>query len=323
MNAGARLGVYAAGLALAFAAAFGIAGVVVPDSVVAHWKQSAADGHGAHDAAPVTTATQQTYGLSVSASGHVLSPVSAPAAAGEAGELAFQILGPDGAPVTAYTTGHEKDLHLIVVRTDGSLFRHVHPTLDVETGTWSTEWEWEQAGTYRVFADFVTAGSDATGVTLSRLVEVEGDFSPVQAHPHASHEVDGFTVALEGDLQAGAGSELTVTITRDDQPVTTLEPYLGAFGHLVALREGDLAYVHVHADGEDPRPGDTAGPTIGFHTEAPSSGRYFLYLDFQVDGQVRTAQFVLDAAAGTVASHVTNATPTSDSSPAGSHGDDH
>ncbi|WP_433370648.1 hypothetical protein [Streptosporangium sp. CA-115845] len=53
----------------------------------------------------------------------------------------------------------------------------------------------------------------------------------------------GARLALGGDLVAGSSSELTISIARDGEPVTTLEPYLGAFGHLVALREGDLAYL--------------------------------------------------------------------------------
>ena len=50
---------------------------------------------------------------------------------------------------------------------------------------------------------------------------------------------------------------LTARVTRDGEPVTDLEPYLAAYGHLVALREGDLAYLHVHPDGE---PGDGVTP---------------------------------------------------------------
>ena len=41
---------------------------------------------------------------------------------------------------------------------------------------------------------------------------------------------------------------LTLTVTKDGQPVTDLQPYLGAYGHLVALRAGDLAYLHVHPE---------------------------------------------------------------------------
>jgi hypothetical protein len=38
----------------------------------------------------------------------------------------------------------------------------------------------------------------------------------------------------------------------------------------------------------------TSGPDVEFMTEAPTPGRYLLYLDFKVDGEVRTARFVLD-----------------------------
>ncbi|MCT4574097.1 hypothetical protein N3930_44920, partial [Bacillus thuringiensis] len=84
----------------------------------------------------------------------------------------------------------------------------------------------------------------------------------------AKDEVDGFDVTLDGDLTAGASSPLTLAVTRDGAAVTTLEPYLGAFGHLVALREGDMEYLHVHAEGEDPVSGETSGPEISFMAEA-------------------------------------------------------
>ena len=77
--------------------------------------------------------------------------------------------------------------------------------------------------------------------------------------------------------------------------MTDLQPYLGAFGHLVALRSGDLAYLHVHPDGE---PGDGStkpGPDVAFGAEVPSAGDYHLYLDFKHDGVVRTAQFKVTA----------------------------
>jgi hypothetical protein len=82
-------------------------------------------------------------------------------------------------------------------------------------------------------------------------------------------------------------------VSKDGQPVTDLQPYLAAYGHLVALREGDLAYLHVHPDGA---PGDgvtPAGPQIEFVAEVPSAGGYRLFLDFQHDGVVRTAEFTV------------------------------
>ena len=301
MNAGARLAIYGLGLVVAFGGAFGIAGAAVPDGVVAGWMKGSEmnghqAGHGSEDAETDVAAASALKGLSLGIEGYVLSPVLAPATVGEVGELSFQIQDSSGAPVTKYTTAHEKDLHLIVARSDGSQFRHVHPVLDVSTGTWSTPWEWAAAGSYRVFADFTTA--DASSLTLTRTIHVAGEFAPVA--PQLAHidEVDGFTVSIDGELTAGASSELTITVTHGGEPVTTLEPYLGAFGHLVALREGDLAFLHVHAEGEHPKAEQTAGPEIVFFAEAPTAGRYLLYLDFQVNGQVHTAEFVLDAAHG-------------------------
>lgn len=127
-----------------------------------------------------------------------------------------------------------------------------------------------------------------------------GDLTPVNDLPvSAKDEVDGFDVTLDGDLTAGASSDLTLTVTKDGASVTTLEPYLGAFGHLVALREGDMEYLHVHAEGDDPASGEMSGPGVSFMAEAPTAGRYYLYLDFQVDGEVHTAQFVVEAEQGT------------------------
>ncbi|GAB3709875.1 heavy-metal-associated domain-containing protein [Mariniluteicoccus flavus] len=297
MKAPVRLAAYGAGLVVAFGAAFGLAGVAVPDSAVAAWAQSSDSGsHGEGHGAEEKSVEHAINGVSASAAGYALSPVTAPSGTDDAGVLSFRILDEDGQPVTKYTTAHEKDLHLIVVRTDGTQFRHVHPDLDEATGTWQVpSWSWDKAGTYRVYTDFTPVGQDAEAVTLSRAVEVAGDHAPVEAKVSRTDEVDGYTVTLDGGLSARSTSELTATVERNGKPVTALQPYLGAFGHLVALREGDLAYLHVHPTGREPQTGDTGGPEIGFAAEVPTAGRYLLYLDFQVDGKVRTAEFVVDA----------------------------
>jgi len=303
MNAAGRLTLYGAGLAVAFAGAFAAAGAVVPDGFVNDWKdknQMSADHGGGHDAMTSSNAATSLRGLSLAADGMVLSPVSAPDRAGAAGTLSYRILDADGRPVVRFARSHEKDMHLVVVRSDGSRFEHVHPTLDTATGTWSIPWTWGAGGTYRVFADFVPATAEAPSITLTRTIDVAGALNPEPATSVSrTTRVDGFDVSIEGDLVAGRMAELDITVEREGRPVTGLQPYLGAFGHLVALREGDLGFLHVHAEGDEPRAGDTAGPTISFMAQAPTAGRYLLYLDFQVDGQVRTAPFVLDAADAT------------------------
>lgn len=299
MKVPARLGLYGLVLAIVFAVAAATANAVVPEATVQSWVQdSHSDKHqagddmqsGAHEAQASEGAA--SLGLGLQQDGYQLSAVSAPAEVGLDSELSLIIVGPDGAAVTDFALEHEKELHLIVVRNDGQHFRHVHPQRATD-GTWSIPWTWTAAGSYRIYADFTPAQADQS-ITVSRSVQVSGSYDAVPSAPTRTAAVEGFEVTVEGDLVAGTSSTLTMSITQAGQPVTTLQPYLGAFGHLVALREGDLAYLHVHPHGDAPGAGDTSGPQVVFEATTPTVGRYLLYLDFQVDGQVHSVPLVLD-----------------------------
>lgn len=209
-------------------------------------------------------------------------------------DLRFRILGPDGSPVTDYTSIHDRDLHLIVARRELTGFWHVHPELAAD-GTWSVRLDLPEAGAYRVFTDVAPAALGRT-ITLGADLAVAGDYDPQPTPPpNRTAVVDDYQVTLEGDLVTGTGGLVTLTVRRNGLPVTDLQPYLGAFGHLVALRAGDLAYVHVHPNGT-PGDGVTApGPDITFHTAVPGAGTYRLFLDFKHEDTVRTAAFTLTA----------------------------
>ncbi len=294
MKPPAKLGLYGIGLVALFAAAFAIADTTVSEETVMNWSETT-DEHAAGGHETATESAAAVRGLSLEQDGYRLQEVRAPGSVSQPGSISFAIVGADGNRVTEYETSHEKQLHLIVVRSDGTEFRHAHPRLDAD-GVWALPWEWKSAGTHRIFADFVPAAS-GEDVTLTRIADVAGEFDPVKPPSVSrSSRVAGFDVTLSGSLSASEASTLTATVSRDGAPVTTLQPYLGAYGHLVALREGDLAYLHVHPEGDEPSADSVSGPDVEFMTEAPTPGRYLLYLDFKVDGQVHTAEFVLDAA---------------------------
>jgi len=294
MNTALKIGGYAFGLLAIFGAAAGIGAAVTPTATTSSTAASTSKEHTSMSATATQTpadAASLPAGLMVSQDGYTLQLADRSAPAGSKVPLRFRILGPDGAPVTSYHTEHDKDLHLIVVRRDLSHFQHVHPVLDAQ-GTWSVPVDLSAAGEYRVFADFTPAGHDG-GLVLGTDLAVPGGYEPVplpEPTPIA-HVVDGYQVTLAGGLFSGQASELTLTVSKDGVPVTDLQPYLAAYGHLVALRVGDLAYLHVHPAGS---PGDgvtPAGPGITFYATAPSAGDYRLYLDFQHAGVVRTAEF--------------------------------
>jgi hypothetical protein len=294
----ARLAAFAAALAAVFAAAFGVGAAARP--LVAQAPPPAEEAAAAHDGvaqegghAPAGAAAP--VGLAATQDGYTLELAGPALEAGREQEVRFTIRGPDGEPLRDYAEEHDRELHLILVRRDLSGFQHVHPTRDAQ-GTWSIPLTLPEAGTYRAFADFTAAGGPS--LTLGADLHASGPFSPRPLPaPARTAEVDGYTVELDGELVAGAASDLTLTVRRDGRPVDDLDAYLGAYGHLVALRAGDLAYLHVHPHGE-PGDGVTApGPAIAFTAEVPSAGTYGLYLDFQHEGVVRTAAFTATAVA--------------------------
>ncbi len=293
MNTPTKLGGFALAAALVFGGAYGVGQETGPIGT------PAATGHGGghtNDTAtpPTDSAKPPAGGLLVSQDGYRLQLTSGDATAGQPQEFAFRILGPDGAPVTEFSPTHDKRMHLILARRDLSGFQHVHPTMDTD-GTWRIPVTFAAGGDHRAFADFAPQSSQA-GITLGTDVAVAGNYTPAALPaPARTATVDRYTVGLEGDLVPGRTSELTLTVAKDGRPVTDLQPYLAAYGHLVALRDGDLAYLHVHPDGAPSDGRTTPGPQITFFAEVPSAGDYRLYLDFQHEGTVRTAEFTATA----------------------------
>ncbi|HEX8496503.1 MAG TPA: hypothetical protein VF661_04845 [Actinomycetales bacterium] len=308
MRTTTTLGAFALGLTVVFAAAVGVGDALGPVGTASAATSTPAGAHGGeagdhadagsghadepdgHAQAPAP----QPEGLSASADGYTLRlhTPSLPQAASS--ELALTILGPDGEPVTAFTPTHDEELHLVVVRRDGTGFRHVHPERDA-AGRWTVPITLPDAGSYKVFADTAPQGRDEA-LTLAADLQVAGDYRPVPIPaPSPTATVDGYTVRLTGDLVAGRTSPLSLSVSRDGRPVTDLQPYLAAYGHLVSLREGDLAYLHTHPEGAPDDGRTPAGPDVSFGVDVPTEGTYLLYLDFKHDGVVRTAAFVATA----------------------------
>ena len=210
-------------------------------------------------------------------------------------ELRFRIVGRGGEPVRDFEVEHDKRMHLIVARRDLTGFQHLHPKLG-DDGEWSTPLKIDDAGSYRVFADFKRAGENRT-LAADLAVDGPAEFRALPQPEATADTGDGYEVRLEGGrAKAGEEAEVGFTVTRGGEKVH-VEDYLGAKGHLVALREGDLAYLHVHPveagghggeEATDEKPHDDA---IRFATEYPSDGRYRLFLQFKAAGAVHTAAF--------------------------------
>ena len=279
MNAGAKLGAYGLVLAAALGGGATLGAAAGPIDI------GDAPVHDDHDPDPAPSSAPSVAGLSISEGGY---RIVADNRLADAGEFAFTIVDDDGAPVTGFDVEHDKRLHLIVAARDLRTFHHLHPEMD-DVGRWSVELPNMAPGAYRAFADVhPTAGGAVTlGVDLVAPGIVD---APAPLAPASSSEIDGYSVRLTGDIEPDKSNTVAIIVTRDGETVAT-DPYLGARGHLVALRDGDLAYLHVHplADARD--------GAIRFAVEVPSSGAYALFFDFAHDGAIHTARFVVDTTA--------------------------
>lgn len=344
MNAPARLAAFGAVLGLALGGS-ALAGAVIDPA------DPPAQANAGHGNAPVTPADEAhagqaggeartsdahggthagtgpaAGGLAVSAGGYTLQADRTYFASGRAAPFAFRVTDAHGRVVRdEFEVEHDKRLHLIVVRRDTAVFEHVHPR-QARDGTWTIDLDLRAPGVYRAYADFKLDGQRRT---LATDLFVPGDFQPrrlpapattAAARDSASRQVTGIEIGLDAPgLRAGRSATLTFTASRDGRPFTGLEPYLGAKGHLVALREGDLAYLHVHptavpvghgdtddkptagSDGAPSPPavhdepsGATPGDRVPFAATFPTPGRYRLFLQVKTSGKVRTAAFTLE-----------------------------
>jgi len=239
----------------------------------------------------IVAAQEEPGGLSVTEAGYSLTPRTTTFSPGTPGEFAFTVTDPDGRLVTGFDTAHDERLDLIVVRRDAACFQRLHPELGAD-GVWRTLLTLPTGGVYRAFAAFTPTRGEP--LTLGTDLFAPGHFVPTEQAPSRLAEVDGYQVTIDGTLISGTPTRLVASVSRGGVPITDLQPYLGAFGHLVALREHDLGYLHVHPDAvTPPGPSDRAGPRIAFTAEVPTPGTYRLFFGFRHAGAVRTVAFTM------------------------------
>ena len=297
MRAAMRLVGYLTALALVFGASWQVGtGLGRPAPVVVVGEPAAAPPVVPPPSfSPAPDPGEGQLGLAATAAGYTLVLPNATFTPGKAGELAFTIGGPDGRPVTAFAPTDERPIHVVVVRRDAAGYQRLQPALGSD-GRWRTPLVLPAAGVYRLYVEFVPLAGPA--LVLGTDLFGPGDFGPIPFSPNRVVQIDGYQVRLDGDLVPGSPSQVFATISRNGAPVTDLQPFLGSFGHLLALRRNDLAFLRFQPDAAPPATADRSGPGIAFTARVPTAGSYRLFLDFRHGVGVHTAEFTVDTRDG-------------------------
>jgi hypothetical protein len=180
----------------------------------------------------------------------------------------------DGAAVRDFTAVHGAAAHLLLIRRDLGGFQHVHPEIDAD-GVWTApiDLTGSGGGAWRVVLETQPVGGDPVVLGIDLLEPGEATVEPLPA------PADMVTVGDRMVMRDG----LTFTVT----PADGLQPWLGQSAHLVAFREGDLAYAHLH-------PLDDTVGAYRFEGPLPGPGTYRLFLQFIDTGELSTIAFTVE-----------------------------
>ena len=239
---------------------------------------------------------------------YLLDVETVPAAvrAGVPMRMVFRVRHPvSEAAITEYEVVHDKQYHLFVLSHDLEFFEHLHPERQPD-GSWHIELTLPKPGYYRVLSDFLPSrGSPqflgATLITSDFEGDLESEGAEIEPDATFRKTVDTITASVEFDppkLVAGEYGHLRFTLTdaRTGQPVTDLQPYLGAFGHTLILSDDLANYVHSHpSEGPDSDISrGLGGPTVSFEGYMPRAGRYRSWTQFLRNDRLTTISFTFN-----------------------------
>jgi Cu+-exporting ATPase len=203
---------------------------------------------------------------------------------------------------------HQVWMHMILVRSDLGTFAHIHPEPTDTAGVFRVTATFPTPGEYAVHTEFRRQGQMAD-VLDSRTVTVAGTAPPAVSLPGRDvreQVFDGVRIRLDGAAHVADTSDFTLSFTdaMTGKPVSDLQPYLGAAGHVVVLRGDGTRFGHRHAETDDDKgrpvaamPGTTFGPRLDLHVRFQVAGTYRLWGQFRLgDGRVVTAPFTVHVA---------------------------
>ena len=197
-------------------------------------------------------------------------------------------------------------MHLLVVSEDLETFDHIHPQ-PIAGNLFRVTYKFPHGGVFWFFADHTSPGN-ASRVARFRLT-VDGPPRP----PAPKDEDLGWTIVRSGvraelstDQPVATGRDITFRFALTEQvsgrTINDLQPYLGAWAHVIAVSQGASEVIHAHAleNVTNLRSGEhthaAAGPSpseIVTVTGFRCPGMYKLWLQVQRDSEIIAFPFVL------------------------------
>jgi hypothetical protein len=210
-------------------------------------------------------------------------------------ELQFELIDPrTGKRATHFEVVHERLFHLFLVSADLEYFIHDHPTLGPD-GIFRFRATLPRPGIYRLLADCYPTGG--TPQLLPHFLTTAGYDKSIAAstsHPAAdlgTKKTENLTVSLRMDPPEPLPGRKTMLFFTLD-PGEGVEPYLGAWGHLLAASDDLTEAIHEHPMYVNEKKAEGKAE-IQFNVFFPREAAYRVWVQFQRKGVVNTAAFTI------------------------------
>ncbi len=278
---------------------------ILTSGVAAYAAGDHAGGHGSNTPAAATSMSHDAMGhggekMEAMAAQNTVKLALEPAAALEAGKTTQVTVKlnavADGKPLTFddLKEAHTKKLHLLVIDPSLSDYHHIHPVAGKIPGEYVFDFTPLKNDSYRVWADVIPVASGKQEYVQTDMGLPAEEKASLDKATSMTATVEGytFTLALDGEPKAGSPVMGNVTVTKDGQLFTGLEPVMGAFAHVVGFTEDYNSVLHVHPMGKEPT-SDTerGGPKLEFHIEPEKAGFVKLFAQVRIDGKDIFAPF--------------------------------
>jgi hypothetical protein len=204
----------------------------------------------------------------------------------EANEVTLYIQNEIGEPVgiEAFEVVHTEPIHLLIIEPNLSDYHHKHPSVSKESGKYHFTFSPASACSYKIWADVKRVGkpSQYIPITLngSEDCKINIDKTPSLSASTAGYD---FKLNIDGNLKAGEQITASLHISRDGNPVNTLEPLMGAFAHLVGFYDDYQAIAYIHPMGTEPKDDtERGGPELNFHINPDRAGLLRLFAQVKI-----------------------------------------
>jgi hypothetical protein len=194
-----------------------------------------------------------------------------------------------------------RKIHLLVVDSTLTDYHHVHPVATKIPGEYRFSFT-PQKKAYRIWADVTPEATGQQVFLVTNLGDPEKTPSAIKTLGTES-TVGGYTfrLTLQDPLVVGQPAMASVDVTdKTGKPVTTLQPVMGAFAHVVGFSEDLRTIAHIHPMGSEPKTeAQRGGPTLSFHLEPKKAGFLKLFVQTRIGDQDLFAPFgvtIADAA---------------------------